>query len=131
MVAKAGGNCPCNCHVPEACKVMEPFNHHDCTECWADLIAELYAMEEVDAHFDAVWSILVGVCGASADERDDFIHHALRTRRLEYRFRGNLGFGGKVYMENPPRVSCYREDETPARVAAIDAANMILTMLEL
>jgi len=41
LAAKAGGNCPCNCHDLAVCKVSEPFNHHDCTECWVALIEEI------------------------------------------------------------------------------------------
>lgn len=41
LAAGAGGACPCNCHDPAMCEVSEPFNHHDCTECWVALIGEI------------------------------------------------------------------------------------------
>lgn len=71
---------------------------------------------------ESVWAILVEECGASEEMRDEFLHHAQRQDRLEFRFQGALGFGGKVYLPEA-RVSCYREDETPARLAMIAAAN--------
>lgn len=51
----------------------------------------------------------------------------------EYRFQGALGFGGKFRnngnRENTPYVDCYREDETPARLAMIKRANARLDEL--
>lgn len=51
----------------------------------------------------------------------------------EYRFCGALGFGGKFRNngnnENTPYVDCYREDETPARLAMIESANKRLAEL--
>ncbi len=43
LAAGAGGACPCNCHDPAVCGVSEPFDHHDCTECWGALIGEIIA----------------------------------------------------------------------------------------
>ncbi len=51
----------------------------------------------------------------------------------EYRFCGALGFGGKFRnngnQNNTPHVDCYREDETPARLEMIEAANAELAAL--
>lgn len=51
----------------------------------------------------------------------------------EYRFCGALGFGGKFCnngnRDNTPYVDCYREDETPARLQMIEAANKRLAEL--
>lgn len=51
----------------------------------------------------------------------------------EYRFCGALGFGGKFRntgnRDDTPYVDCYREDETPARNAMIEAANKRLAEL--
>lgn len=140
LVAGAGGNCPCNCHDPAMCEVSEPFEHHDCVECWIALIGEICSLEKIwelypleewkrQAKFQAevIWVILVAVCGASPDERDDFIPHAIRGS--EYRFQGKLGFGGKVYIENPPWVSCYSEDENPERLRMIASANGLLAAI--
>ncbi len=45
----------------------------------------------------------------------------------EWRFIGALGFGGKFRnsgnLDNTPYVDCYREDETPERLAMIEKAN--------
>jgi len=58
-----------------------------------------------------IWDILVATCGAAADDKECFVGIVPEEhmRRLEYRFCGDLGFGGKVYIDNPPRVSCYPE----------------------
>ena len=74
-----------------------------------------------------VWTILVTVCGANKDEQGEFVRLAQETDYLEYRFRGDLGFGGKIYVENPPRVACYREDETPERNRKIKNANELFS----
>ena len=58
-----------------------------------------------------------------------FVRLAQETDYLEYRFRGDLGFGGKVYVEDPPRVACYPEDETPERNRKIENANGLLRKL--
>lgn len=78
---------------------------------------------------DAVWSVLCVHAGAFADDRHAFIHHVTTSGLSEYRFCGSLGFGGKVWW-NPPAgetcplyVNCYREDETPDRLATIVLAN--------
>lgn len=81
-----------------------------------------------------VWEILVATCGADSSSdaissRQQFIHATGTTRRVEFRFQGKLGFGGKVYVEEPPRVSCYPEDSTPERVAMIKKANEQLSLL--
>lgn len=81
----------------------------------------------------AVWEILVEECGVSAIDSgvEQFIDTAARKCKphLEYRFFGNLGFGGKVYLDTPPRVSCYPEDENTARKRAIEKANKRLEEL--
>lgn len=78
-----------------------------------------------------VWDILVDVCGAENDDQSgqSFVHHAIMNNRLEFRFQGKLGFGGKIYVEEPPRVSCYQEDNTPERADMIANANEQLCLL--
>lgn len=75
-----------------------------------------------------IWDILVTECGA----RDDLFREFQATwpRCVEFRFSGNLGFGGKVWA-NKGRVyvTCYREDETPERLTAIEIANKRLREL--
>lgn len=90
----------------------------------------------------AVLSILVEECGHKVfDPRDAdaFVRgimvpppHKEHPCR-EWRFCGALGFGGKFRNngnhDNTPYVDCYREDETPARLAMIEAANKRLAEL--
>lgn len=80
---------------------------------------------------EAVWLVLVHVCGATPilDEMDNFVRYAKSNDPMEFRFQGELGFGGKLYFDTPPRVSCYREDETPERKRMIDSANKFLAVL--
>jgi hypothetical protein len=87
--------------------------------------------------YDEVYTILVEECGASDDDerfggygaRWDFVNSMLNHPGVtEYRFQGALGFGGKFWPGsgdelNPPRVTCYQEDETPKRREMIDKAN--------
>lgn len=76
---------------------------------------------------DAIWTVLVECCGARESHRETFIRC---MQGVEYRVGGSLGFGGKLYVDRQGcRVSCYREDETPERRAAIDAANVRLKAL--
>jgi hypothetical protein len=78
---------------------------------------------------NAVYTVLVEHAGAVEDMRDEFVFHLTRGCE-EFRFQGSLGFGGKLYVERRRwRVSCYREDETPARVEAIQVTNAALDEL--
>jgi len=86
-----------------------------------------------------VWAVLVDQCGArpAGSTADQFFHHVgeVGSDGLEFRFGGDLGFGGKVYLEPSARrrtcfrVTCYREDETPKRVAMMERANSLLESL--
>jgi len=79
-----------------------------------------------------IWDILVEHTGLRDDQWDraSFIYHAEGGEWTEYRFQGNLGFGGKVW-NNADRwyVTCYREDESPERQEAIEGANAALARL--
>lgn len=84
----------------------------------------------------SIYDILIRCCGASEAEydREAFVNLAERyseRRVLEYRFMGSLGGGGKVWLYNSdkPYVSCYQEDETPARRQAMTKANEELAWL--
>lgn len=81
---------------------------------------------------EAVWAHLVDICGADKEGQADFVRAAQEKDgdypSLEYRFQGSLGFGGKVYLDDPPRVSCYPEDETPARNKQIKSVNDLLLL---
>ncbi len=88
----------------------------------------------------AIWQVLVDHAGASREpfDADNFIHHQTRDVQREWRFIGALGFGGK-FRRSPQRISdgqrerwyvdCYREDETPERLAVIEATNEALAEL--
>lgn len=80
-----------------------------------------------------VYDVLVDHCGASADSRGMFLDSVRFHGLSEYRFMGDLGFGGKVWFaEHPPRgaghfwVSAYKENLTPERETAIERANQAL-----
>lgn len=83
---------------------------------------------------EQIWEVLARTCGAEA-MKEDFIYHASKAlqsgEKLEYRFQGALGFGGKVYInyDPKPRVSCYPEDETVQRKwMAIEANEQLSRM---
>lgn len=73
-----------------------------------------------------VYDILESTCQAYPGDRDSFVYEYTSEDRYhlsdEWRFSGALGFGGKFRF---PRmtVDCYQEDETPERLAMIEAAN--------
>jgi hypothetical protein len=71
-----------------------------------------------------VYQILVEECGApsDADSAESFLYTHRDGRVDEYRFGGSLGYGGK-FWQHDLRVSCYKEDDTPERLAAIARAN--------
>jgi len=77
-----------------------------------------------------VWAILITTCGAGDDDmRQQFVRHSGNTHGLEFRFCGDLGFGGKIYVQEPPQVNCYIEDTTTQREEMIAAANEQLCLL--
>jgi hypothetical protein len=74
----------------------------------------------------AIYDILVDRAGADPGDGDAFIYH-LTDGCTEWRFRGHLGFGGKLYVEPRGwRVGAYPEDMTPARAETIRVANAAL-----
>jgi hypothetical protein len=78
-----------------------------------------------------ICTILVEECGydASHNATDWLVQWLLDgAPAREYRFQGSLGFGGKFWAQDW-RVTCYPEDETPERWAAIQRANMRLQRL--
>lgn len=77
-----------------------------------------------------VATILTEECGWKIfDQRDldAFVYHVCERDCREYRFQGDLGFGGKFRNNgnnnNIPHVDCYPEDETPSRRKMIERAN--------
>lgn len=95
---------------------------------------------------EKIYAILVNYVGASEREsdRDSFVFSHLRDKYPcnEYRFCGNLNFGGKfrndpcVPVDNGKQVrgqwfvTCYLEDETIGRRKLIEATNNALMKLE-
>jgi|SRR6185437_11506671 len=94
-----------------------------------------------EAQARAVLQILKDECGYIVfDPRDaESFMRAIRTDLgephvcHEYRFMGSIGSGGKFRNNgnnnNTPYVDCYRENETPDRLAMIAAANARLVAL--
>lgn len=86
---------------------------------------------------DKAYDILVQHAGArdKPDDRTSFVWSMTDAKHhcYEYRFGGSLGFGGKFRNDgnhdDTPYVDCYREDETPARIARITATNKLLADL--
>lgn len=62
--------------------------------------------------------------------RYSFVQYATEGDWVEYRIGGPLGFGGKVWFNADHwYVTCYREDETPERIEAINRTNAALDKL--
>lgn len=79
---------------------------------------------------DVIYDVLVEEVGAREDDRETFVHMQTRDEGCrEYRFMGSLGFGGKFWDSGDWWVGCYRENETPERLAAIERANARLSAL--
>lgn len=83
-----------------------------------------------------IYDILVEECGANDNPnaslgRSHFVSMQTCGDQLEeYRFQGDLGFGGKFWNGwRSWSVSCYPEDETPERLQMIEKANQRLEQL--
>ena len=78
---------------------------------------------------NSVYDALVKIGGASESMRENFILcHQHNIGCEEYRFMGELGFGGK-YWSRTNRVTCHSGDETPKRLAIIRELNDALAKL--
>lgn len=85
--------------------------------------------------FRAAVQILKEEC-SNVPDCDDFLVEQFTTQPWgEWRFCGNLGFGGKLYFSTYPHrnpdlyVDCYPEDNTPERAALIQKVNLRLAEL--
>ena len=89
---------------------------------------------------EKIYDILVKYAGARTNvvtiddetfcwEKLDFVQSHIDKETREYRFCGDLGFGGK-YRVNTNTVTCYPEDMTPEREAFIRITNDELKKLE-
>lgn len=80
----------------------------------------------------AVWAVLVEHAGASPrpHARADFVSNAREGTWSEWRFMGDLGYGGKVWNAYQSfRVTCYAENETPERLAIVQKVNPLLQQI--
>ncbi len=88
--------------------------------------------EERKKLFEEVYGLLVFVAGAPESEREMFVgtFAAPNCRTMEWRFRGNLGFGGKFWCEREGfRATCYHEDLNEKTRAILDKVNDALKPL--
>lgn len=81
-----------------------------------------------------IWQVLVDHAHASNDgvDQETFVQYATGLADIkEYRFKGALGFGGKVRLNHARwSVDCYPEDANPERVRMIEATNQALAELK-
>lgn len=76
--------------------------------------------------FTEIYNILIKNCKADLNELENFVlYHVKNTMYPEWRFQGNLGFGGKYYANNN-RVSCYSEDLNKYTLKIIEKTNLEL-----
>lgn len=76
----------------------------------------------------SVWSALVSIGGArdGSWERDSFFQAFTTDPPSEWRFQGDLGFGGKLYRAEKWRVGCYPDDMTPEREQKLAKLNIAI-----
>ncbi len=73
-----------------------------------------------------IWAILVEYCDAPGDSdmESAFVDYLVSTPRAEFRFQGNLEFGGKLYVNgNGIYVAYYKEHKNDEREKAKCMAN--------
>ena len=87
-------------------------------------------MTKDNAH--KVYDILVRDGKANENNREGFVYHHTESKSEcnEWRFRGNLGFGGKYWCKRNV-VTCYSEDETPEALKTIEKINTKLSELDI
>lgn len=78
---------------------------------------------------DAIWTVLVVVCGADETERDDFIFAAGTTDQLEYHFETSHVWSGTVYCDDVPRVAARSDNADHSSRLQVQAANELLTAI--
>lgn len=88
-----------------------------------------YTYNDADRVFyERVWDVLVAHGGAydGPHEKETFVRSYTQNeyKATEYRFGGDLGFGGKFYRGSGRfYVLCYREDQTPEREQILKTIN--------
>jgi len=88
---------------------------------------------KAEVFWNKVYDVLVEECQAYDEnyERANFVQQqSEKNHPMEWRFCGSLGFGGKFWRQSGELyVTCYKEDETPERLAAINKAKERLAKL--
>lgn len=85
-------------------------------------------MLRYDFYF-SVYNILIEYGKANSRDKAQFIRDHMDTEINEWRFCGNLGFGGK-YWKKRNVVTCYPEDETPLRNSIKETINYHLSRVK-
>ena len=94
------------------------------------------SIKRSEAFWKACWAILVQDCGVNPASEDQFLYDHLNSTCDEWRFQGNMGFGGKFRREaiypsgERLYITAYREDTTPERKARIQAVNQKLADMQ-
>lgn len=92
-------------------------------------------INDTDNEADAVYDTLIqhaGVVDSESGRRQFRSFYENRFEAREFRFEGDLGYGGKIFFAKyeSPYVTCYREDKTDTRRAMIKATNDALKGVE-
>jgi len=78
-----------------------------------------------------IFDILVEECGASEDLRSHFVHTQSTVNCKQFRFQGDLGYHGKLYVsEKRWYVDCAVDDLSNPRYRIIEKANCRLNELK-
>ena len=83
-------------------------------------------MKSKTAH--AIYDVITAYAEAPESLRDDFVISHVNSNTREFRFCGNLGFGGKYWAEKGI-VNCYMEDITPERTEIIRETNAAIALI--
>jgi hypothetical protein len=90
-------------------------------------------MALTEAMANEVYDVLVKEAGAPESMRRSFLQAQMDETCpcREYRFCGELGFGGKFWANDGRMyVTCYREDETKKRARIIERVNGLLEVVQ-
>lgn len=90
-------------------------------------------MDLETAFYHGAYDILIEHCGVRAQGlpgKEDFARYFMEQGGHEWRFQGDLGFGGK-FWHRPSGwdINCYVEDMTPERRDTIKKVNLLLEEL--
>lgn len=80
-----------------------------------------------ESAFIEIWYVLHSYCEAPLTCKDQLKSYFINNDSGEFRFQGNLGFGGKFYFDELGwRVGFYPEDHTQKRQDISNEVNAIL-----